>query len=150
MKVAIIGTGYVGLPTGIGLSELGNQVVCIDKIEEKIRSLQNGKATIYEDGMEDLFQKNLASGRLSFTTDMRAGVKGADVVMIAVGTPPHPVTKEADLQYIYAAAGELAPHLDGYTVVATKSTVPVGTGDEVEAIIRRVNPQADFDIMSPL
>ena len=90
MKVAIIGTGYVGLPTGIGLSELGNQVVCIDKIEEKIRSLQNGKATIYEDGMEDLFQKNLASGRLSFTTDMRAGVKGADVVMIAVGTPPHP------------------------------------------------------------
>ena len=86
MKVAIIGTGYVGLPTGIGLSELGNQVVCIDKIEEKIRSLQNGKATIYEDGMEDLFQKNLASGRLSFTTDMRAGVKGADVVMIAVGT----------------------------------------------------------------
>ena len=84
MKVAIIGTGYVGLPTGIGLSELGNQVVCIDKIEEKIRSLQNGKATIYEDGMEDLFQKNLASGRLSFTTDMRAGVKGADVVMIAI------------------------------------------------------------------
>lgn len=148
MKVAIIGTGYVGLPTGIGLSELGNQVVCIDKIEEKIRSLQNGKATIYEDGMEDLFQKNLASGRLSFTTDMRAGVKGADVVMIAVGTPPHPVTKEADLQYIYAAAGELAPHLDGYTVVATKSTVPVGTGDEVEAIIRRVNPQADFDTVS--
>ena len=144
MKVAIIGTGYVGLPTGIGLSELGNQVVCIDKIEEKIRSLQNGKATIYEDGMEDLFQKNLASGRLSFTTDMRAG----DVVMIAVGTPPHPVTKEADLQYIYAAAGELAPHLDGYTVVATKSTVPVGTGDEVEAIIRRVNPQADFDTVS--
>lgn len=148
MKVAIIGTGYVGLPTGIGLSELGNQVVCIDKIEEKIRSLQNGKATIYEDGMEDLFQKNLASGRLSFTTDMRAGVKGADVVMIAVGTPPHPVTKEADLQYIYAAAGELAPHLDGYTVVATKSTVPVRTGDEVEAIIRRVNPQADFDTVS--
>ena len=148
MKVAIIGTGYVGLPTGIGLSELVNQVVCIDKIEEKIRSLQNGKATIYEDGMEDLFQKNLASGRLSFTTDMRAGVKGADVVMIAVGTPPHPVTKEADLQYIYAAAGELAPHLDGYTVVATKSTVPVGTGDEVEAIIRRVNPQADFDTVS--
>ena len=148
MKVAIIGTGYVGLPTGIGLSELGNQVVCIDKIEEKIRSLQNGKATIYEDGMEDLFQKNLASGRLSFTTDMRAGVKGADVVMIAVGTPPHPVTKEADLQYIYAAAGELAPHLDGYTVVATKSTVPVGTGDDVEALISKKNPFADFDVVS--
>ena len=148
MKVAIIGTGYVGLPTGIGLSELGNQVVCIDKIEEKIVSLQNGIATIYEDGMEELFQKNLAAGRLSFTTDMKTGVAGADVVMIAVGTPPHPVTKEADLKYIYAAAEELAQYLDGYTVVATKSTVPVGTGDEVEAIIRRVNPQADCDVVS--
>lgn len=148
MKVAIIGTGYVGLPTGIGLSELGNQVICIDKIESKITSLQQGIATIYEDGMEELFQKNLTAGRLSFTTDMKAGVSGADVVMIAVGTPPHPVTKEADLQYIYAAAEELALYLDGYTVVATKSTVPVGTGDEVEAIIRRVNPQADFDVIS--
>lgn len=148
MKVAIIGTGYVGLPTGIGLSELGNQVVCIDKIESKITSLQKGIATIYEDGMEELFQKNLKAGRLSFTTDMKTGVSGADVVMIAVGTPPHPVTKEADLQYIYAAAEELALYLDGYTVVATKSTVPVGTGDEVEAIIRRVNPQADFDVVS--
>lgn len=148
MKVAIIGTGYVGLPTGIGLSELGNQVVCIDRIESKITSLQKGIATIYEDGMEELFQKNLKAGRLSFTTDMKTGVSGADVVMIAVGTPPHPVTKEADLQYIYAAAEELALYLDGYTVVATKSTVPVGTGDEVEAIIRRVNPQADFDVVS--
>ena len=148
MKVAIIGTGYVGLPTGIGLSELGNQVVCIDKIEEKITSLQKGIATIYEDGMEDLFQRNLASGRLSFTTDMKAGVSGADVVMIAVGTPPHPVTKEADLKYIRAAAEELAQYLDGYTVVATKSTVPVGTGDDVEAIIRRVNPEADCDVVS--
>lgn len=148
MKVAIIGTGYVGLPTGIGLSELGNQVFCIDKIEEKITSLQKGIATIYEDGMEDLFQRNLASGRLSFTTDMKAGVSGADVVMIAVGTPPHPVTKEADLKYIRAAAEELAQYLDGYTVVATKSTVPVGTGDDVEAIIRRVNPEADCDVVS--
>ena len=148
MKVAIIGTGYVGLPTGIGLSELGNQVVCIDKIEEKIASLQKGIATIYEDGMEDLFQRNLASGRLSFTTDMIAGVSGADVVMIAVGTPPHPVTKEADLKYIRAAAEELAQYLDGYTVVATKSTVPVGTGDDVESIIRRVNPEADCDVVS--
>lgn len=148
MKVAIIGTGYVGLPTGIGLSELGNQVVCIDKIEEKIASLQKGIATIYEDGMEDLFQRNLASGRLSFTTGMKAGVSGADVVMIAVGTPPHPVTKEADLKYIRAAAEELAQYLDGYTVVATKSTVPVGTGDDVESIIRRVNPEADCDVVS--
>ena len=148
MKVAIIGTGYVGLPTGIGLSELGNQVVCVDKIEDKIKSLQSGKATIYEDGMEDLFQRNLASGRLSFTTDMKTAVSGADVVMIAVGTPPHPVTKEADMKYIHAAAQELALYLDHYTVVATKSTVPVGTGDEVEELIRQANPRADFDVVS--
>ena len=148
MKIAIIGTGYVGLPTGIGLAELGNEVVCVDKIEEKIASLSAGKATIYEDGMEELFQKNRKSGALSFTTDMAKAVSGADVVMLAVGTPPHPVTKEADLKYIYAAAEELAQYLDGYTVVATKSTVPVGTGDEVEAIIKKVNPTADYDVVS--
>lgn len=148
MKVAIIGTGYVGLPTGVGLAELGNNVVCIDKIEEKINSLKSGKVTIYEDGMEDLFQKNVASGRLQFTTSMAEGVKGADVVLIAVGTPPHPVTKEADMKYIHAAATELAQYLDGYTVVATKSTVPVGTGDDVEEIIRKTNPSADFDVVS--
>ncbi len=148
MKVAIIGTGYVGLPTGVGLAELGNNVVCIDKIEEKINSLKSGKVTIYEDGMEDLFQKNVASGRLQFTTSMAEGIKGADVVLIAVGTPPHPVTKEADMKYIHAAATELAQYLDGYTVVATKSTVPVGTGDDVEEIIRKTNPSADFDVVS--
>ena len=148
MKVAIIGTGYVGLPTGIGLAELGNDVVCIDKIEEKINSLKAGKVTIYEDGMEDLFQKNLAAERLKFTTSMQEGVSGADVVMIAVGTPPHPVTKEADMKYIHAAATELAQYLDGYTVVATKSTVPVGTGDDVEEIIKKINPKDDFDVVS--
>lgn len=148
MKIAIIGTGYVGLPTGIGLAELGNEVVCVDKIEEKIASLSAGKATIYEDGMEELFQKHRKSGALSFTTDMEKAVNGADVVMLAVGTPPHPVTKEADLKYIYAAAEELAQYLNGYTVVATKSTVPVGTGDEVEAIIKKVNPTADYDVVS--
>ena len=148
MKIAIIGTGYVGLPTGIGLAELGNEVVCVDKIEEKIASLSAGRATIYEDGMEELFQKHRKSGALSFTTDMEKAVNGADVVMLAVGTPPHPVTKEADLKYIYAAAEELAQYLNGYTVVATKSTVPVGTGDEVEAIIKKVNPTADYDVVS--
>ena len=148
MKIAIIGTVYVGLPTGIGLAELGNVVVCVDKIEEKIASLSAGKATIYEDGMEELFQKHRKSGALSFTTDMAKAVNGVDVVMLAVGTPPHPVTKEADLKYIYAAAEELAQYLDGYTVVATKSTVPVGTGDEVEAIIKKVNPTADYDVVS--
>ena len=139
MKVAIIGTGYVGLPTGVGLAELGNDVVCVDKIQQKIADLNDGKITLYEEGLEELFLKNTQNGRLHFTTDMRKAVKGADVVMIAVGTPPHPVTKEADLQYIYAAAEELAACLEGYTVVATKSTVPVGTGDEIEKIIKKVN-----------
>lgn len=140
MKIAIVGTGYVGLPTGVGLAEFGNEVICVDKIAAKIEALNNGQLTIYEDGLEELFQKAVRSGKLRFTTDMKEAVAGADVVMLAVGTPPHPVTKEADLQYIYAAAQEAAQYLDGYTVLATKSTVPVGTGDEVEAIVRRVNP----------
>lgn len=148
MKIAIIGTGYVGLPTGVGLAELGNEVICVDKIEAKINALNAGQLTIYEDGLEELFSKNVKSGALKFTLDMEAAVKGADVVMIAVGTPPHPYTKEADMKYIYAAASELAQYLDSYTVVATKSTVPVGTGDEVEAIIKQVNPEADFDVIS--
>jgi UDPglucose 6-dehydrogenase len=148
MKLTIIGTGYVGLPTGVGFAELGNQVVCVDKIPEKINMLNRGKLTIYENGLEELFKKNIKEGRLSFSLDMENAVKDADVVMIAVGTPPHPVTKEADMKYIYAAAEELAQYLNSYTVVATKSTVPVGTGDEVEAIIKKVNPKADFDAVS--
>lgn len=148
MKIAIIGTGYVGLPTGVGLAELGNDVVCVDKIEQKINDLNAGKLIIYEDGLEELFKKNVNAGKLKFTLDMKSAVQGADVVMIAVGTPPHPFTKEADMKYIHAAAYELAEFLDGYTVVATKSTVPVGTGDEVEAIIRKVNPKAECDVIS--
>ena len=148
MKIAIIGTGYVGLPTGVGLAELGNDVVCIDKNIDKIKLLQSGKVTLYEDGLEELFVKNIQQGRLNFTSSMQEGVSRADVVIIAVGTPPHSVTKEADMQYIHAAAEELALYLDGYTVVATKSTVPVGTGDVVESIIRKNNPAADFDVIS--
>lgn len=148
MKIAIIGTGYVGLPTGVGLAELGNNVVCVDKIESKINKLNRGELTLYEDGLAELFKKNVVSGALRFTTDTGEAVRDADVVMLAVGTPPHPLTKEADLKYIYAAAEELAPFLTGYTVVATKSTVPVGTGDEVEKIICQKNPTADFDVAS--
>ena len=148
MKVAIIGTGYVGLPTGVGLAELGNDVCCVDKIQEKISALNAGELTLYEDRLEELFKKNIKNGRLTFTTSMAKAVIGADVVLLAVGTPPHPETKEADLQYIYAAAKELAQYLEGYTVIATKSTVPVGTGDEIEAIVRKVSPQADFDVIS--
>lgn len=148
MKVGIIGTGYVGLPTGVGLAELGNQVTCIDREPSKINALKAGKITLYEDGLEDLFHKNVREGRLHFTTSMEEGVKDADLVIIAVGTPPHPVTKEADMKYIHAAATELAEYLTGYTVVATKSTVPVGTGDVVEGLIQKKNPNADFDVVS--
>ena len=148
MKIGIIGTGYVGLPTGVGLAELGNEVVCVDKIKEKIDDLKAGKLTLYEDGMEELFKKNIREGRLVFTTSMRKAVEQADLVLIAVGTPPHPVTHEADLKYIYSAATELAEYLTDYTVIATKSTVPVGTGDNIEQLIRIKNPTARFDVIS--
>lgn len=148
MKVGIIGTGYVGLPTGVGLAELGHDVVCIDAIPEKIEALKAGKITLFEAGLEELFHKNFAAGKIKFTTEMKDGVEDADIVIIAVGTPPHPVTKEADMKYIHAAARQLAPYLTGYTVVANKSTVPVGTGDEVEKMIRGENPHADFDVVS--
>lgn len=148
MKVAIIGTGYVGLPTGVGLAELGNQVICIDHDNSKIETLNSGKLTLYEDGLEELFIKNIQSGNLRFTTSTKEGVSGADVVLIAVGTPPHPVTKEADMKYIHAAATELAEYLTDYTVIATKSTVPVGTGDDIEALIAKKNPFAKFDVVS--
>ncbi len=148
MKIGIIGTGYVGLPTGVGLAELGNEVVCIDREKSKIDALQAGKITLYEAGLEELFHKNVSEGRLHFTTSMKEGVEGAALVIIAVGTPPHPITKEADMKYIHAAATELAEYLTGYTVIANKSTVPVGTGDDVEALIAKKNPNADFDVIS--
>ena len=148
MKIAIIGTGYVGLPTGVGLAELGHSVTCIDTDKNKIAALNAGKITLFEEGLEALLTKNIREGRLTFTTSKAEVIPSADVVLIAVGTPPHPVTKEADMKFIHAAARELAPHLSGYTVVATKSTVPVGTGEVVEAIIREVNPTADCDIIS--
>lgn len=148
MKIAIIGTGYVGLPTGVGLAELGHSVTCIDTDKNKIAALNDGKITLFEEGLEALLAKNIREGRLRFTTSKAEAIPSADVVLIAVGTPPHPVTKEADMKFIHAAARELAPHLSGYTVVATKSTVPVGTGEAVEAIIRETNPTADCDIIS--
>ena len=148
MKITIIGTGYVGLPSGVGFAELGNEVCCVDNNMQKIETLNKGELTLYEDGLADMLKKNVAEQRLFFTTDLPQAVKRADIVILAVGTPPHPVTKEADLRYIEAAVTELAPHLNGYTVVATKSTVPVGTGDKLEAIIKGKNPEADFDVVS--
>ena len=149
MKVAIIGTGYVGLPTGVGLAELGHQVICIDNDESKIAKLRHSQLTIYEHGLQELFDKHVSLGHLTFTTNMKEGLSGAQLIIIAVGTPPHPITNEADLSYLYEAAAQIAPCLNSsYTVVATKSTVPVGTGDEVESIINHINPQANCDVIS--
>lgn len=138
----------MGLPTGVGLAELGNHVVCIDCEQSKVAALQAGRITLYEKGLKEVFDKNTACGRLRFTTSMAEGVRPADVVMVTVGTPPHPRTGEADMQYIYAAVEQLAPQLTGYTVVALKSTVPVGTGDEVERRIHAANPAAEVDVVS--
>lgn len=148
MKIAIVGTGYVGLPSGVGFAELGHSVICVDNNQAKIDSLKKGQLTLYENGLADLFKANTEQGRLQFTTSMETAVKEANLVILAVGTPPNPITQEADLQYIYTAAEELAPYLTGYTVIANKSTVPVGTGDSVEKIISTKNPKADFDVIS--
>lgn len=148
MKITVIGTGYVGLPTGVGLAELGNDVICLDIDENKINMLKSGKVTIFEEGLEELFQKNTANEKVKFSTSFAESIPNADLVILAVGTPPNPITKEADMKYIKAAAEELAHHLNGYTVIAIKSTVPVNTGDVVEGIIRKNNPTADFDVIS--
>ena len=148
MKITVIGTGYVGLPTGVGFAELGNDVICLDVDERKINTLKSGKVTIFEDGLEDLFNRTTQNGKLKFSTSFAESIPNADLVILAVGTPPHPITKEADMRYIKAAAEELAKHLSGYTVVAIKSTVPINTGTAVENIIKKTNPTADFDVIS--
>lgn len=148
MRVAMIGTGYVGLVSGACFSEFGVNVVCVDKDIAKIDRLKQGGIPIYEPGLEGLVAGNVKSGRLSFTTDLADAVKGADAVFIAVGTPTRRGDGHADLSYVYAAAREIAAALNGYTVIVNKSTVPVGTGDEVERIIREARPDADFDVVS--
>jgi UDPglucose 6-dehydrogenase len=148
MKIAMIGTGYVGLVSGACFSEFGVEVVCVDKDEEKINKLKAGECPIYEPGLENLVANNVASKRLSFTNDLSTGVKGADAVFIAVGTPSRRGGGHADLSYVYGAAKEVAEAMDGYTVVVTKSTVPVGTGREVKRIIAETRPDAEFDVAS--
>ncbi len=148
MRIAIIGTGYVGLVSGACFSEFGVDVICVDKDEAKIEKLKSGIMPIYEPGLEDLVLKNVDAGRLSFTTDLNAAVPDADAVFIAVGTPSRRGDGHADLSYVYGAAEEIAAAMVGYTVVVTKSTVPVGTGREVEEIINRVRPDADCDVVS--
>lgn len=148
MKITVIGTGYVGLPTGVGFAELGNDVICLDVDERKINTLKSGKVTIFEDGLEELFNRTTKNGKLQFSTSFAESIPNADLVILAVGTPPNPITKEADMRYIKAAAEELAKHLNSYTVVAIKSTVPINTGTAVENIIKKTNPTADFDVIS--
>jgi len=148
MHVAMIGTGYVGLVSGACFSEFGVDVACVDKDHKKIEMLENGVMPIYEPGLDDLVETNVKAGRLTFTTELAGAVKNADAVFIAVGTPTRRGGGHADLSYVYAAAKEIAENMDGYTVVVTKSTVPVGTGDEVERIIRETRPDADFDVVS--
>ena len=148
MRVAMIGSGYVGLVSGACFSEFGVKVVCVDKDQNKIDMLMRGDMPIFEPGLDSLVENNVKDGRLSFTTDLKSAVSGADAVFIAVGTPTRRGDGHADLSYVYAAAKEIAEAMDGYTVVVTKSTVPVGTGDEVERIIRETRPDADFDVVS--
>ncbi|MEL6474347.1 MAG: UDP-glucose/GDP-mannose dehydrogenase family protein [Pseudomonadota bacterium] len=148
MRVAMIGTGYVGLVSGACFADFGHTVTCVDKDSSKIESLEQGKIPIFEPGLDALVAKNVAENRLFFTTDAAEAVKGADAVFIAVGTPSRRGDGHADLSYVYAAAEEIAGLMEGFTVVVTKSTVPVGTGDEVEAIIKTTRPDADFAVVS--
>ena len=148
MKIAMIGTGYVGLVSGVCFADFGHQVVCVDKLQEKIWALQDGVVPIYEPGLEDVMARNVAEGRLSFTTDLATAVSGADAVFIAVGTPARRGDGHADLSYVTAAAKEIGMALDGYTVVVTKSTVPVGTNRMVARVVRGANPSARFDMVS--
>ena len=148
MRIAMIGTGYVGLVSGVCFSDFGHDVICVDKAEEKIEMLQAGEVPIYEPGLEALMAKNVAAGRLSFTTDLAAAVDGADAVFIAVGTPTRRGDGHADLTYVMAAAREIAAAITDYTVVVTKSTVPLGTNRQVKQTILKTNPQAQFDVAS--
>ena len=148
MRVAMIGTGYVGLVSGACFADFGHEVTCVDKDAGKIAALGRGEVPIFEPGLNDLVAANTRAGRLKFTGDLPAAVKAADAVFIAVGTPSRRGDGHADLSFVYDAAREIAAALDGFTVVITKSTVPVGTGDEVERIIRETRPKAEFAVVS--
>ena len=148
MNITMLGTGYVGLVSGTCFSEFGFDVCCIDKDKDKINNLKNDIIPIYEPGLQNLVKKNKNSGRLSFSNDIDQNIKKADIVFIAVGTPSRRGDGHADLTYVYEAAEKIAKNLDGYTVIVNKSTVPVGTGAEVKNIIKKINPDALFDVVS--
>lgn len=148
MRVVMIGTGYVGLVSGACFADFGHFVTCIDKDVSKIDNLENGIMPIYEPGLDILVERNVRENRLFFSTNPKKAIKDADIVFIAVGTPARRGDGHADLTYVYAAAEEIAGYISGYTLIVNKSTVPVGTGDEVDEIVRRTNPEADFDVAS--
>jgi UDPglucose 6-dehydrogenase len=148
MRIAMIGTGYVGLVSGACFSDFGHVVTCIDKDAAKVAGLQSGNIPIFEPGLDSLVASNVAAGRLSFTTESAAAIRTADAVFLAVGTPSRRGDGFADLSYVYEAAREIAAELQGFTVIVTKSTVPVGTNDEVDAIIRKLRADADFTVVS--
>ena len=148
MKITILGSGYVGLVSGTCFSEFGFEVCCVDKDSNKINNLKNNIIPIYEPGLENLVKKNSAANRLSFSNNINKNIKEADVVFVAVGTPSRRGDGHADLSYVYEAAEQIAKNLSGYTLVVTKSTVPIGTGDKVKNIIKQTNPEANFDIVS--
>jgi UDPglucose 6-dehydrogenase len=148
MRIAMIGTGYVGLVSGACFSDFGHIVTCIDSDAAKIRQLRNGSLPIFEPGLDALVASNVEAGRLSFTTESAAAIHAADAIFLAVGTPSRRGDGFADLSYVYDAARGIAPEIEGYTVVVIKSTVPVGTNDEVDAIIRKLRPDADFAVVS--
>jgi UDPglucose 6-dehydrogenase len=148
MRIGVVGTGYVGLVSGTCFAEFGINVVCVDKDKSKIDRLKKGEIPIYEPGLDDLVAKQVAAGRLSFTTDLKEAVVGADAVFIAVGTPSRREDGNADLSYVYQAAREIAALMEGYTLLVTKSTVPVGTAREIERIVKETRPDAEFDICS--
>lgn len=148
MNITMLGTGYVGLVSGTCFSEFGFDVCCVDKDKDKINNLKNDIIPIYEPGLQNLVKKNKNSGRLSFSNEIDQNIKKSDIVFIAVGTPSRRGDGHADLTYVYEAAEKIAKNLDGYTVIVNKSTVPVGTGAEVKNIIKKINPDALFDVVS--
>ncbi|AHM03736.1 UDP-glucose dehydrogenase [Roseibacterium elongatum DSM 19469] len=148
MKITMIGTGYVGLVSGVCFSDFGHDVICVDKDPRKIEMLNAGEVPIYEPGLDTLMEKNVEAGRLSFTTDLASAVDGAEAVFIAVGTPTRRGDGHADLTYVMAAAEEVAQALTGYAVIVTKSTVPVGTNRKVKQVVAKANPAAEFDVAS--
>src|SRR6266478_1194859 len=148
MRIAMIGTGYVGLVSGACFSDFGHVVTCIDRDAAKIGELRNGKIPIFEPGLDALVASNVEAGRLSFATESAAAIRAADAVFLAVGTPSRRGDGFADLSFVHDAARAVAPDLQGFTVIVVKSTVPVGTNAEVDAIIRKLRPDGDFAVVS--